>query len=83
MYVIPETDEEQEAIDWLARQERPEFHREETRHALLKRRLDCGHVIDGSEPYRYSVWKERGRAGVVQSRTCEPCARRDKLDWQH
>ena len=54
------------------------FARSETRRTRLKRGpLDCGHVIDGSEPYRYHVWKVRGTAGVEQRRECEFCARRE------
>lgn len=53
------------------------FHRVETRRARLKRRTDCGHVIDGSEPYRYQVWKVPGTAGVGQRTDCEFCSRRD------
>jgi hypothetical protein len=52
------------------------FGRTETRHTRLKRLCDCGHVIDGSEPYTYSVWKTHGdqQRGVEQLVQCEPCS---------
>lgn len=55
------------------------FHRSETRRTRLKRRCDCGHWIDGTEPYRYSVWRVNSDpAGVIQQRLdCEFCARAD------
>lgn len=54
------------------------FQRSCTRRARLKRGpLDCGHVVDGSEPYRYHVWKVPGSRGVEQRLECEFCARRD------
>lgn len=53
------------------------FHRVDSRRTRLKRRLDCGHVIDGSEPYRYVVWKLNGDVGITQRLDCETCARRD------
>lgn len=62
---------------WLARQGALAFSRIAHRRAKLKRRLDCGHVIDGSEPYRYQVWKGNGDAGLTQRTDCEFCARGD------
>lgn len=55
------------------------FARTETRRRRLKCRLDCGHWIDGSELYRYQVWRVNGDPrGVIRQRTdCEPCARID------
>lgn len=53
------------------------FHRVDLRRTRLKRRLDCGHVIDGSEPYRYVVWKLNADVRISQRLDCEPCARRD------
>jgi hypothetical protein len=53
------------------------FHRVDRRRTRLKRRLDCGHVIDGSEPYRYVVFKLNGADRIVQQLDCEFCARRD------
>lgn len=67
----------EEYLAWERLQDRPAFARTETRHTKLKRRLDCGHVVDGTEPYRYHVHKDRGREGVVQETACELCARRD------
>lgn len=55
------------------------FERSCTRRTRLKRGpLDCGHVIDGSEPYRYQVWKVPGTRGVEQRLDCEFCARDDE-----
>lgn len=55
------------------------FERSCTRRTRLKRGpLDCGHVIDGSEPYRYMVWKVPGTVGVEQRLDCEFCSRRDE-----
>ncbi len=42
------------------------FVRAETRHTKLKRWCDCGCVIDGGEPYEYSVWKVNGDVRVVR-----------------
>jgi len=53
------------------------FYRVAVRRARLKRRLDCGHVIDGSEPYRYQVFKIREDVSIMQRLDCEPCARVD------
>lgn len=54
------------------------FRRRETRHTLLKRGpLDCGHTIDGGEPYRYLVFKLNGFPELWQFRDCEFCARAD------
>jgi hypothetical protein len=57
---------------------RPLFSRLERRRTRLKRALDCGHVIDGSEPYRYQVWKMPGTVGVEQRADCEFCSRVDE-----
>lgn len=55
------------------------FHREERRRRRLKVQLDCGHWIDGTEPYRYQVWKLRSdpRGKIHQRPDCEFCARED------
>ena len=53
------------------------FHREERRKTRLKRLCDCGHWIDGSEPYRYQVWKLNMDAEITQRTDCEFCARGD------
>ena len=55
------------------------FARTETRRRRLKALMDCGHWIDGSEPYRYQVWRlNSAPRGVIEQRTeCEECARRD------
>lgn len=54
------------------------FVRSCVRRARLKRRLDCGHWIDGSEPYRYQVWKLNGDREISQRTDCEFCARGDE-----
>lgn len=56
------------------------FSRTDERKTKLKRRLDCGHWIDGSEPYRYMVWRTNDQPrGIISQRTdCEFCARRDR-----
>jgi hypothetical protein len=55
------------------------FYRAESRKSRLKRLCDCGHWIDGTEPYRYQVWKLRPSQsrGVEQRLDCEFCARTD------
>ena len=53
------------------------FSRTCTRRSKLKRKLECGHWIDGSEPYRYHVSKCYGDAELTQRRDCEFCARVD------
>lgn len=53
------------------------FYRSETRRTRLKRDCDCGHVIDGSEPYRYQVGKLTGATRLFQRYDCEFCARDD------
>lgn len=52
------------------------FQRFCTRKSKLKRKLECGHYIDASEPYRYGVWKLYG-SELEQRRDCEFCARED------
>jgi hypothetical protein len=64
-------------LAWEEQQSQPAFFREEVRHACLKRLCDCGHWIDGTEPYRYMVWKDRGTPGILQRTDCEFCARKD------
>lgn len=60
------------------------FARSELRHSRLKRRVDCGCMIDGGEPYRYQVWRDNAAArGVIEQRTdCEPCSRVDSPGWR-
>lgn len=53
------------------------FARECRRKARWKRLLDCGHWIDGSEPYRYQVWKLNCETGIAQRTDCEFCCRGD------
>ena len=55
------------------------FHREERRKRRLKCLCDCGHWIDGTEPYRYQVWRfVSDPRGVIRQRLdCEFCARED------
>lgn len=55
------------------------FRRVDERRASLKRRLTCGHWIDGGEPYRYSVWRVnlQPRGELEQRTDCEFCARVD------
>lgn len=71
--------------EWAARetrrQSRPAFARVCVRRRKLKTRLDCGHVIDGSELYRYQVWKWFG-GGLEQRMDCELCARVDAESWR-
>lgn len=64
-------------LRWEAKQTDVAFERTETRRTRLKRRLDCGHVIDGGEPYRYHVHKVHSAVTLTQLSTCEPCARTD------
>lgn len=76
---IAETESDDDFADyerWLARYS---FVRTVVRRALRKRLCDCGHVIDGSEPYRYAVWRRNyDDRGVIHQRTdCEFCARAD------
>lgn len=54
------------------------FSRTETRRAMLKRLCDCGHWIDGSEPYRYMVWMLRRDRVLTQRTDCQFCARVDE-----
>lgn len=53
-----------------------EFERVAYRRRRLKVRLDCGHTIDGGEPYRYQVWK-LSDGGLQQRSDCEFCSRTD------
>jgi hypothetical protein len=55
------------------------FFREDRRKTRLKRLLDCGHWIDGTEPYRYLVWRlvSDPRSTIQQRLDCEFCARTD------
>jgi hypothetical protein len=53
------------------------FFREQVRHSIKARTLDCNHRIDPREPYRYEVWKVYGERGVGQRRECDVCKRRD------
>lgn len=52
------------------------FYRYETRHSTSTRSRDCGHRIDPSEPYEYSVGKLYGDSVLVQIRDCDVCMRR-------
>ena len=55
------------------------FHRTERRKTRLKRLCDCDHWIDGTEPYRYQVWRlgSDPRGTIRQRLDCEFCARAD------
>jgi hypothetical protein len=64
-------------LAWERKQEAFAFHRVDERKTILKRRCDCGHWIDGTEPYRYQVWKLNSDTTISQRLDCEPCARRD------
>lgn len=64
-------------LKWIKKQDSTEFHRIDERKTKLKRKLDCGHWIDGSEPYRYQVWKHSSEDGIGQRTDCEFCARQD------
>lgn len=70
------TDDELDYLQWERARSRPEFARSCTRRRRLKSRLDCGHVIDGTEPYRYQVAKYPD-APLWQRTDCEQCARVD------
>lgn len=52
------------------------FFRYETRHSSRTRQLDCGHRIDASEPYEYSVGKLYGSDTLAQWSDCDVCLRR-------
>jgi hypothetical protein len=72
--------DELELEEWQARERwlnSYAFSRTETRRRRLKTLLDCGHWIDGSELYRYQVWKLNGGTTIAQRTDCEPCARKD------
>ena len=64
-------------LEWEKVRATPEFSRTVVRRRKLKVKLDCGHWIDGSELYRYQVWKYRDDPGITQRTDCEPCARED------
>lgn len=76
MTAIP-ADAPDDYLAWLRRQTVVAFARTCYRRAKLKRLCDCSHWIDGSEPYRYQVWKMNGDAAITQRTDCEHCARRD------
>ena len=63
--------------EWERRQGSYAFARVEGRRSSYRRSGDCGHAIDRTEPYRYSVWKIVGDDGIGQRCDCEPCARAD------
>lgn len=68
---------ELEGRAWLEALHQPAFERTEDRKTRRVRLLDCGHRIDRGEPYRYTVWKLRGTAGVEQLLVCDVCRRSD------
>ena len=72
-----EADAPADYLAWLKKQSALAFSRIANRRAKLKRRCDCGHWIDGSEPYRYQVWKCNGDQTISQRTDCETCARED------
>jgi len=76
--VQEELTEEEAYIQFEERRLAYAFFRVCKRKRRLKVKLDCGHTIDGSEPYRYSVWRTNDMPpGTIEQRTdCEFCARR-------
>ena len=66
--------------EWAAKQAAYAFYRVDRRKRRLKFRADCGHLVDGTEPYRYIVSRINGwPRGVIEQRTdCEFCARADE-----
>lgn len=70
-------DEYWEYIEWEKRQATPCFSRAVVRVRKLKAKLDCGHWVDGSDLYRYMVWKYPDDPEISQRTDCEVCARRD------
>lgn len=78
MTVPDDTDQLAAALAWERAQTALAFERVETRKSILKRYLDCGHWIDGSEPYRYQVWKRNCDPELTQRLDCEFCAREDQ-----
>jgi hypothetical protein len=73
--------DEYQAMDaylaWERSQSGVAFERTCTRRAILKRKLSCGHWVDGSELYRYHVHKLNCDLELTQRLDCEPCARAD------
>lgn len=53
------------------------FWREEMRNSSKHRVLDCNHIIDPREPYRYQVGKVYGESSLFQRYDCDVCMRRD------
>lgn len=73
-------DEEEDYLQWEARQNAYAFQRTVVRHRRRDIfRADCGHEVDVTEPYRYQVWRVNNEPrGQINQRTdCEFCARRD------
>lgn len=52
-----------------------EFFRSEVRASSRQRILDCGHRIDRTELYEYSVGKISGERFLVQRLDCDVCMR--------
>ena len=75
--VLDDTADLYAALAWERAQSALAFARDCVRHTKLKRRLDCGHWIDGSELYRYQVWKRNCDHEISQRLDCEFCARVD------
>lgn len=53
------------------------FRVDHVEHARKKMLLDCGHWIDGSEPYRRCVGRLAGSTEVWERTDCEFCSRAD------
>lgn len=77
MVVLDDIDQLAAALAWERAQTALAFERSEARRTILKRRCDCGHWIDGGEPYRYQVWKLNRDPELTQRLDCEFCARVD------
>lgn len=75
--VVELSDEHYAYLEWEKHQNAFAFKRTEDRKTRLKRKCDCGHWIDGGEPYRYQVWKINGDRTITQRTDCEFCARED------
>lgn len=51
------------------------FERAEVRKSSRRRDLQCGHIIDATEPYRYYVAKVIGIEPLLQVTECDFCMR--------
>jgi hypothetical protein len=71
----------EEYLAWEERQMEFAFHSVRIRKRRLKFRADCGHLVDGTEPYRYTVYRVNNmpRGRIEQRTDCEFCAREDQV----